>query len=475
PNNFHYSKKTRQNSRAAPAELRHLKKQRKTQKQHHDPNTATAYQAPNPGTTKHSTHKPINSTREEKNSLAKQKSRKQKPPNKFHQEFNISITRYHNNLHHSLGTLLSCSLCDLSTRSILLLNTLDHTNSYSLPHVTNSKSSKWRVLGKGLNHHRLSWNHLDKPSISIFQELGLLLELLTRSPVNLGHKFSKLDSNVRSVAVEHRCISLSNLSRVIHDNHLRGKVSSFLSRIFLRVRGNITALEILNSNILHVEPDIITWESFLHCLVVHLNRFNFSGQTRRAESHHHTRLQNTRLYTANWDSSNTTNLVDVLKGKAKRLSRASKRVGPLYQSRFVDLSIMLSPSKPEMGTKGILSGLYPTFLRYEETSFTISSYLALEYLGVVASICMHKQSMLTCLTILGNTSFKTTSCGIDDENSTVSLRGTSNHVLDKVTVSGGINDSAVVLGGFEFPESNINCDATFTLGLELVEHPGILE
>uniref|UniRef100_A0A0A9DWI7 Uncharacterized protein n=1 Tax=Arundo donax TaxID=35708 RepID=A0A0A9DWI7_ARUDO len=44
-------------------------------------------------------------------------------------------------------------------------------------------------------------------------------------------------------------------------------------------------------------------------------------------------------------------------------SSASRRVGPLYQSRLVDLSIMLSPSKPEMGTKGILSGLYPTFFR----------------------------------------------------------------------------------------------------------------
>uniref|UniRef100_A0A7C9CLT8 Uncharacterized protein n=1 Tax=Opuntia streptacantha TaxID=393608 RepID=A0A7C9CLT8_OPUST len=77
-------------------------------------------------------------------------------------------------------------------------------------------------------------------------------------------------------------------------------------------------------------------------------------------------------------------------------SRASSRVGPLYQSRLVDLSIMLSPSNPEMGTNGILSGLYPTFLRYDETSFTISSYLALEYLGVVASILLQQQ--IICFT-----------------------------------------------------------------------------
>ena len=33
----------------------------------------------------------------------------------------------------------------------------------------------------------------------------------------------------------------------------------------------------------------------------------------------------------------------------------------------------------------------------------------------------------------------------------------------------------VVLGSLELPESDVDGDATLTLGLELVEHPGILE
>ena len=37
------------------------------------------------------------------------------------------------------------------------------------------------------------------------------------------------------------------------------------------------------------------------------------------------------------------------------------------------------------------------------------------------------------------------------------------------------NDSDHVLGGLEFPESDIDGDTTLTLGLQLVEHPGILE
>ena len=55
------------------------------------------------------------------------------------------------------------------------------------------------------------------------------------------------------------------------------------------------------------------------------------------------------------------------------------------------------------------------------------------------------------------------------------LGGTGDHVLDEVTMSGGIDDGHVVLGGLELPESDVNGDTTLTLGLQLVQHPGILE
>jgi len=58
------------------------------------------------------------------------------------------------------------------------------------------------------------------------------------------------------------------------------------------------------------------------------------------------------------------------------LSKASIRMGPLYQAMFSDLVTMLSPSQPDMGMKGILSGLYPTFFKKPEISFLISSYLS---------------------------------------------------------------------------------------------------
>ena len=83
--------------------------------------------------------------------------------------------------------------------------------------------------------------------------------------------------------------------------------------------------------------------------------------------------------------------------------------------------------------------------------------------------------MLTGLAILGDTSLELTSTGGNDENGAVSLRGTSDHVLDEVTVTGGINDGDLILGSLELPEGNIDGDTTLTLGLELVKNPGVLE
>ena len=51
-----------------------------------------------------------------------------------------------------------------------------------------------------------------------------------------------------------------------------------------------------------------------------------------------------------------------------------------------------------------------------------------------------EQSVLTSLTILGDTSLELTSTGSDNEDSAIGLGGTSDHVFDEVTVSRGVND-----------------------------------
>jgi hypothetical protein len=65
--------------------------------------------------------------------------------------------------------------------------------------------------------------------------------------------------------------------------------------------------------------------------------------------------------------------------------------------------------------------------------------------------------------------------GSDNEDAAISLGCSGDHVLDEVPVAGGVNDGNVVLRGLELPERNVDGDATLTLRLQFVQHPGVLE
>jgi hypothetical protein len=103
-----------------------------------------------------------------------------------------------------------------------------------------------------------------------------------------------------------------------------------------------------------------------------------------------------------------------------------------------------------------------------------------------------KQGVLAGLAILGDTSLELTSTSGDDENRAIGLGGTGDHVLDEITVTGGVcsglaeaqhmrrgeqhtNDGDVVLRCLELPQGNVDGDTTLALGLQFVEDPCVLE
>merc|ERR1712002_618465 len=86
-----------------------------------------------------------------------------------------------------------------------------------------------------------------------------------------------------------------------------------------------------------------------------------------------------------------------------------------------------------------------------------------------------KEGVLTGLTILGDTGLEFTGSGGDDQHTAIGLRSTSDHVLDEIPVSGSVDDGDVELLGLELPQGDIDGDTTLTLGLQLVQHPGVLE
>merc|ERR1719220_314908 len=86
-----------------------------------------------------------------------------------------------------------------------------------------------------------------------------------------------------------------------------------------------------------------------------------------------------------------------------------------------------------------------------------------------------EEGELAGLAVLGDAGLELTGAGGDDEDAAVGLRGAGDHVLDEIPVAGGVDDGDVVLGSLELPQGDVDGDATLALGLELVEHPGILE
>merc|ERR1719244_2453421 len=85
-----------------------------------------------------------------------------------------------------------------------------------------------------------------------------------------------------------------------------------------------------------------------------------------------------------------------------------------------------------------------------------------------------QESVFSSLAVLRDTSFKFPGTRGNDQDSTVSLRGASYHVLDKVPVTRSINDGNIALGSLKLPKCNINGDTTLTLSLELIQDPCIL-
>jgi len=55
------------------------------------------------------------------------------------------------------------------------------------------------------------------------------------------------------------------------------------------------------------------------------------------------------------------------------------------------------------------------------------------------------------------------------------LGSTSDHVLDEISVSRGIDDGEVIFGGFELPKGDIDGDSSLSFTLKFVHNPSVFE
>jgi hypothetical protein len=366
-----------------------------------------------------------------------------------------------------------------------------------LSHITDGETTQWWVVSERLNAHGLGGNELDDGGITRLDVLGSLLEFLSRTSVDLSLDVGELASNVSSVAIEHWSVTVVDLSRVVKDDDLGSEVSGFDWGIVLRVTSNITTTNVLDGDVLDVETDVVARDGLDQSSVMHLDGLDFSGDVGGGEGDDHTGLEETSLDSSDWDRANTSDLVDILEGDTEGLVDGA--LGGLNGVEGFEESWALVPwevgralqhvvSVPARDwDEGNLVGVVTDLLDVGR-DFLLDFFVT--GLSPVDGLIVHlvddddhlldtksvsEESVLTGLTVLGDTSFEFSLTGGDDENGAIGLGSSGDHVLDEITMSGGINNGEVVLRGLELPEGNIDGDTTFTLGLELVEHPGVLE
>jgi hypothetical protein len=275
---------------------------------------------------------------------------------------------------------------------------------------------------------------------------------------------------VGSVAIENWGVTVRNLTRVVENNDL--SIESFSSHrwVVLGVTSNVTTTDFLHGNVLDVETDVVSWKTLDKLLVVHLDGLDFSGDTSWGEGDEHTGLDDTGLNTSDWHRANTTNLVNILERETERLVGRTGRwvdgINGLKKSLSGGLSSLglLLPTLVPWAVGGVVDHVVTVESRDwdEGNSLWVVSDLLDEGRGLLDDFLetglgplggvhlvdsddelldtesVGEESMLTGLAILGNTSLELTSTSGDDKNGTISLGGTSDHVLDEITMTWGI-------------------------------------
>jgi hypothetical protein len=327
----------------------------------------------------------------------------------------------------------------------------------------------WRYPKLTLNTHGLGGNHLDNSGISALYKLGVVLDGFTGTTINLLENLGELARNVGGMAIEDWGVAGTNLTRVVEDNDLCIERLGRFGRIILGVPCDITSSDFLDGDVLDVEADVVTGKTLDKLDVVHLDRLDFGGDVGRSEGDDHASLDDTTLNTTNRHRANTRNLVHILKRKTERLIGGTCRrldsINSLEKglARVFDLGLLL-PAFVPWAVGGLVDHVVAVEARdgdkrhglgvvanlLDEVGGLLDDFLE-SLLGPFGGVHFvdgddelsntqgeGKKCMLSSLAILGDTSLEFTSTGSNDENGAISLGGSSDHVLDKVTMTRSI-------------------------------------
>ena len=239
--------------------------------------------------------------------------------------------------------------------------------------------------------------------------------------------------------------------------YLSREDAGLLGGVVLGVRADRSTTDVLDGDVLDVESNVVSGDSLRERLVVHLHRLHFSGDVLRSEGDDHTGLDNTSLNTAHGNSSNTSDLVHVLKGQTKRSVGRARRgddgIESLQKSlsRSVSFGTLDSPSlepghvrgglkhvvsvesgnRHEGDSLGVVADLLDEVgnlsLDFSETGLGEGRFSGVHLVAgndeLFHSQRLGEQGMLTGLSVLGNSGLKLSGTASHHKDGAVSLRG----------------------------------------------------
>merc|ERR1719348_1584647 len=236
-------------------------------------------------------------------------------------------------------------------------------------------------------------------------------------------------------------------------------------------------LDVLHGHVLDIEPNIVSGNSFGQRLVVHLDRLYFSRQLVGGEGYNNSGLDDSSLHSTHRHCANTSNFVDILKGKSERLvsGPGGRNDGIKSVEQGCSASLALLPlDVPALVPAHVGGGLQHVVAvpagdgHKGDSRWVVSDLLdeASHLLGdllepglaigrlsgvhlvdgdneLLDSQSVGQEGVLPGLPVLGDTSFKFSSSSSDDQTSAVSLRSSCDHVLDKITMSRSVDDGDI--------------------------------
>jgi len=188
-----------------------------------------------------------------------------------------------------------------------------------LLHISDGESSQGGIFGEDFTGHGLGGDEGNHGSILGLDELGFFFEDLTGTSVDLGMDFGELTGDVGSVTIEDGGITGLDLTGMVQDDDLGEEGGNFLGGIVLGITTNVTSSDILDGETLDVETNVVSWDGLLEGFVMHFNGLDVGGNTGGSEGNLHTGLEDTGFDSTDGDGTNTTYLVDVLKGESDGL------------------------------------------------------------------------------------------------------------------------------------------------------------